>query len=233
MEQEVTPKNFGRIAAQTAKQVVIQRIREAEREMIFDEYVDREDDIITGIVQRFDQKNIIVDLGKTEAVLLPTEQMENDSYQPGERIKAYITEVRRTTKGPQIFISRTHPGLLKRLFELEVPEIFDGTVEIKSVAREAGQRSKLAVHAKNKDVDPVGACVGPKGARVQAIVNELRGEKIDIVKWDEDPEIFVANSLSPAKVVSVTLLKEQKVASVIVPDYQLSLAIGKRDKMPV
>ncbi|HZK23852.1 MAG TPA: transcription termination factor NusA [Oscillospiraceae bacterium] len=227
VEREVTPKNFGRIAAQTAKQVVIQRIREAEREMVFDEYVDREEDIITGIVQRIEQKNIIVDLGKTEAVLLPTEQISSDDYQPGERLKAYITEVRRTTKGPQIFISRTHPGLLKRLFELEVPEIFDGTVEIKSVAREAGHRSKLAVYAKNTDVDPVGACVGPKGVRVQAIVNELRGEKIDIVKWDEEPQLFVANSLSPAKVVSVTLHKDQKVANVIVPDYQLSLAIGK------
>ncbi|HHU29524.1 MAG TPA: transcription termination/antitermination protein NusA [Firmicutes bacterium] len=227
VEKEVTPKNFGRIAAQTAKQVVIQRIREAEREMVFDEFSDREEDIITGIVQRIDQKNIIVDLGKTEAVLLPAEQMPGDDYRQGARIKAYITEVRKTTKGPQIFISRTHPGLLKRLFELEVPEIYDGTVEIKSVAREAGSRSKLAVHSNNKDVDPVGACVGPKGARVQAIVNELRGEKIDIVKWDEDPEVYVANSLSPAKVVSVSLQTDQKIASVVVPDYQLSLAIGK------
>jgi N utilization substance protein A len=227
VEKEVTPKNFGRIAAQTAKQVVIQRIREAEREMVFDEFSDREEDIITGIVQRIDQKNIIVDLGKTEAVLLPAEQMPGDDYRQGARIKAYITEVRKTTKGPQIFISRTHPGLLKRLFELEVPEIYDGTVEIKSVAREAGSRSKLAVHSNNKDVDPVGACVGPKGSRVQAIVNELRGEKIDIVKWDEDPEDYVANSLSPAKVVSVSLQTDQKIASVVVPDYQLSLAIGK------
>jgi transcription termination/antitermination protein NusA len=227
VEKEVTPKNFGRIAAQTAKQVVIQRIREAERELVFDEYIDREEDIITAIVQRVEQKNIIVDLGKTEAVLAATEQMANDEYKQGERIKAFITEVRRTTKGPQIFISRTHPGLLKRLFELEVPEIYDGTVEVKSVAREAGYRSKLAVYSKNKDVDPVGACVGPKGARVQSIVNELRGEKIDIVKWDENPEIFVANALSPAKVVTVRLHEDQKVAGVIVPDYQLSLAIGK------
>ena len=158
VEREVTPKNFGRIAAQTAKQVVIQRIREAEREMVFDEFVDRENDIITGIVQRLEQKNVIVDLGRTEAVLLPTEQMPNDNYQQGERIKTYITEVRRTTKGPQILISRTHPGLLKRLFELEVPEIYDGTVELKSVAREAGYRSKLAVYSANQDVDPVGAC---------------------------------------------------------------------------
>ena len=227
VEKEVTPKNFGRIAAQTAKQVVIQRIREAERENVFDEYTDREEDIITGIVQRIEQKNVVVDLGKAEAVILPAEQMPNDEYRQSERIKAYITEVRRTTKGPQIFISRTHPGLLKRLFELEVPEIFDGTVEIKAVAREAGYRSKLAVHSKNKDVDPVGACVGPKGARVQAIVTELQGEKIDIVKWDEEPDKFVAHALSPAKVVSVNLHGDQKVASVIVPDYQLSLAIGK------
>ncbi|MFW0861155.1 MAG: transcription termination factor NusA [Dethiobacter sp.] len=227
VEKEVTPKNFGRIAAQTAKQVVIQRIREAEREMVFDEYIDREEDIITGIVQRIEQKNVIVDLGKAEAVLSATEQMPSDEYKQGERIKAYINEVRKTTKGPQIFISRTHPGLLKRLFELEVPEIFDGTVEIKAVAREAGYRSKLAVYSKNRNVDPVGACVGPKGARVQAIVDELRGEKVDIVKWDENPEIFVANALSPAKVVLVLLQSAQKVANVIVPDYQLSLAIGK------
>ena len=227
VEKEVTPKDFGRIAAQTAKQVVIQRIREAEREIVFDEYIDREEDIITGIIQRIEQKNVIMDLGKTEAVLLPTEQMPSDDYRQRERVKAYITEVKKTSKGPQIFVSRTHPGLLKRLFELEVPEIFDGTVEIKSVAREAGFRSKLAVSSKNKDVDPVGACVGPKGARVQAIVTELRGEKIDIVKWDDDPVIFVANALSPAKVVSVTLRNDPKVASVVVPDYQLSLAIGK------
>lgn len=227
VEKEVTPKNFGRIAAQTAKQVVIQRIREAEREMVFDEYIDREDDIITGIVQRVDQKNVIVDLGKAEAILLPGEQMPGDEYKTGERIKVYITEVRKTSKGPQIFISRTHPGLLKRLFELEVPEIYDGTVEVKSVAREAGFRSKIAVYSRNKDVDPVGACVGPKGARVQTVVNELKGEKIDIVKWDEAPDVFVANALSPAKVLAVNLNEAEKIAGVIVPDYQLSLAIGK------
>lgn len=227
LEKEVTPKNFGRIAAQTAKQVVIQRIREAERELVFDEYIDREDDIITGIIQRVEQKNIIIDLGKAEAVLLPAEQMPSDEYKQGERVKAYITEVKRTTKGPQIYVSRSHPGLLKRLFELEVPEIYDGTVEIKSVAREAGYRSKLAVYSRNKDVDPVGACVGPRGARVQTIVTELRGEKIDIVKWDESADNFVANSLSPAKVVSVRLQDNQKVANVVVPDYQLSLAIGR------
>ncbi len=227
LEREVTPKNFGRIAAQTAKQVVIQRIREAERELIYEEYVDRQQDIITGIVQRYEQRNVIVDLGRAEAILGPSEQISADNYKQGERIKAYINEVKKTTKGPQIMLSRTHPGLLKRLFELEVPEIYDGIVEIKGVSREAGQRSKLAVHSRNPDVDPVGACVGPKGARVQMVVNELRGEKIDIVKWDENPEIYVANALSPAKVVSVTIKEDSKIASVVVPDYQLSLAIGK------
>ncbi len=227
VEKEVTPKNFGRIAAQTAKQVVIQRIREAERELIYEDYVDRQQDIITGKIHRFDQKNVIIDLGRSEAVLPANEQMATDTYKQGERIKAYISEVKKTTKGPQIILSRTHPGLLKRLFELEVPEIFNGIVEIKGIAREAGQRSKIAVYSRNPDVDPVGACVGPKGARVQMVVNELRGEKIDIVKWDADAKIFVANALSPAKVVSVTINEDTKVANIVVPDYQLSLAIGK------
>ncbi len=227
VEKEVTPKNFGRIAAQTAKQVVIQRIREAERELIYEDYSDREQDIITGVVQRFEQRNVIIDLGRTEAVLPPSEQMSADLYKQGERIKAFIGEVKKTTKGPQIIVSRTNPGLLKRLFELEVPEIYDGVVEIKGVSREAGQRSKLAVYSRNADVDPIGACVGPKGARVQMVVNELKGEKIDIVRWDENPEVYVANSLSPAKVVSVNIKEEEKKAKVIVPDYQLSLAIGK------
>ncbi len=227
IEMEVTPKNFGRIAAQTAKQVVIQRIREAEREIIYREYVDREDDIVTGIVQRTDQKNIIIDLGKAEAVLSPSEQMPNETYKQGDRIKTYVVEVKKTTKGPQIMVSRTHPGLLKRLFELEVPEIFDGTVEIKSVSREAGYRSKAAVYSSNPEVDPVGSCVGPKGVRVQTIVSELKGEKIDIIKWSEDPKEFVSNSLSPAKVTSVEIHEDKKIAGVVVPDYQLSLAIGK------
>lgn len=227
VEMEVTPKNFGRIAAQTAKQVVIQRIREAEREIIYKEYVDREDDIVTGIVQRTDQKNIIIDLGKAEAVLAPSEQMPNETYKQGDRIKTYVVEVKKTTKGPQILVSRTHPGLLKRLFELEVPEIYDGTVEIKSVAREAGHRSKAAVYSRNSEVDPVGSCVGPKGVRVQTIVSELKGEKIDIIKWSEDPREFVSNSLSPAKVSSVEINEDKKIAGVVVPDYQLSLAIGK------
>jgi len=228
VELEVTPKDFGRIAAQTAKQVVTQRVREAERGIIYEEFVDREDDIITGIVQRQDGRFIYVSLGKTEALLPANEQMPNERYVHNDRIKVYITKVEKTTKGPQIFVSRTHPGLLKRLFELEVPEIYDGTVEIKSVAREAGDRSKISVHSDNQEVDPVGACVGPKGARVQAIVNELKGEKIDIVKWSKDPVEFVANALSPSKVLDVIVDEEEKATTVIVPDYQLSLAIGKR-----
>lgn len=227
VDMEVTPKNFGRIAAQTAKQVVIQRIREAEREIIYREYVDREDDIVTGIVQRADQKNVIIDLGKAEAVLAPSEQMSNEVYKQGDRIKTYVVEVKKTTKGPQILVSRTHPGLLKRLFELEVPEIYDGTVEIKAVAREAGHRSKAAVFSRNSEVDPVGSCVGPKGVRVQTIVSELKGEKIDIIKWSEDPKEFVSNALSPAKVTLVEINEDKKIAGVVVPDYQLSLAIGK------
>ncbi|WP_078430734.1 transcription termination factor NusA [Alkalihalobacterium alkalinitrilicum] len=228
VEIEVTPKNFGRIAAQTAKQVVTQRVREAERGIIYSDFIDREEDIITGIVQRQDSRFIYVDLGKVEAILPVNEQMPNESYRHNDRIKAFITKVEKTTKGPQIMISRTHPGLLKRLFELEVPEIYDGTVEVKSVAREAGDRSKIAVYAENPEVDPVGACVGPKGQRVQTIVNELKGEKIDIVRWSEDPVEYVANALSPSKVVQVQVNEEEKMTRVIVPDYQLSLAIGKR-----
>ncbi|OLN22754.1 transcription termination/antitermination protein NusA [Domibacillus antri] len=228
VEMEVTPKDFGRIAAQAAKQVVTQRVREAERGIIYSEFIDREEDIMTGIVQRQDARFIYVSLGKIEALLPQSEQMPNETYKPHDRIKVFITKVERTTKGPQIFVSRTHPGLLKRLFEIEVPEIFDGTVEIRSVSREAGDRSKISVHAENPEVDPVGACVGPKGNRVQAIVNELKGEKIDIVKWSEDPVVFVANALSPAKVVEVSVDEENKATTVIVPDYQLSLAIGKR-----
>ncbi|MDR4886459.1 transcription termination factor NusA [Fredinandcohnia sp. QZ13] len=228
VEIEVTPKDFGRIAAQTAKQVVTQRVREAERGVIYSEFIDREEDIMTGIVQRLDSKFIYVSLGKIEALLPVNEQMPNEHYKPHDRIKVYITKVERTTKGPQIFVSRTHPGLLKRLFEIEVPEIYDGTVEIKSVAREAGDRSKISVHSDNSEVDPVGSCVGPKGQRVQAIVNELKGEKIDIVKWSDDPVVFVANALSPSKVLDVIVNEEEKATTVIVPDYQLSLAIGKR-----
>ncbi|PLT34175.1 transcription termination factor NusA [Bacillus sp. V5-8f] len=228
VEMEVTPKDFGRIAAQTAKQVVTQRVREAERGIIYSEFIDREEDIMTGIVQRQDSRFIYVSLGKIEALLPAGEQMPNEQYKPHDRIKVYITKVEKTSKGPQIFVSRTHPGLLKRLFEIEVPEIFDGTVEIKSVAREAGDRSKISVHSDNEEVDPVGSCVGQKGQRVQAIVNELKGEKIDIVKWSEDPVVFVANALSPSKVLEVIVQEEDKATTVIVPDYQLSLAIGKR-----
>ncbi|MGG7618890.1 transcription termination factor NusA [Bacillus coreaensis] len=228
VELEVTPKDFGRIAAQTAKQVVTQRVREAERGIIYSEFIDREEDIMTGIVQRLDSKFIYVSLGKIEAILPANEQMPNERYKPHDRIKVFITKVEKTTKGPQIFVSRTHPGLLKRLFEIEVPEIYDGTVEIKSVSREAGDRSKISVHSDNPEVDPVGACVGPKGARVQAIVNELKGEKIDIVKWSDDPFVFVANALSPSKVLDVIVNEQDKATTVVVPDYQLSLAIGKR-----
>lgn len=227
VENEETPRNFGRIAAQTAKQVVVQRIREAERNIIFEEFANREGDILNGIVQRVENKNIFIELGKTEAILTPTEQMPGEEYRHGDRLKSYIVEVRKTTKGPQIMVSRTHPGLLKRLLELEVPELQEGVVELKSIAREAGYRSKIAVYSKDENVDPVGACVGPKGMRVQNIVSELNGEKIDIVKWNQDASKYVASSLSPAKVVAVEVWEDEKVARVIVPDYQLSLAIGK------
>lgn len=227
IEIEVTPANFGRIAAQTAKQVVVQRIREAERGIIYEEFQSRESDIITGIVQRVENRNVYIDLGKTEAILTPAEQIPTEAYEHGDRIKAYIVEVKKTNKGPQIVVSRTHPGLLKRLFELEVPEIQEGIVEIMSVAREPGNRSKIAVYSKDENVDPVGSCVGHRGLRVQAIVDELGSEKIDIIKWSEEPAKLIANALSPAKVVSVAINEEEKVSRVIVPDYQLSLAIGK------
>ena len=210
VELEVTPKDFGRIAAQTAKQVVTQRVREAERGVIYSEFIDREEDIMVGIVQRQDARFIYVSLGKVEALLPVGEQMPNEHYKPHDRIRVYITKVEKTTKGPQIFVSRTHPGLLKRLFELEVPEIYDGTVEIRSVAREAGDRSKISVHSDNADVDPVGSCVGPKGQRVQQIVNELKGEKIDIVRWSNDPVEYVANALSPSQVVEVRVNEEEQ-----------------------
>ncbi|RFA37744.1 transcription termination/antitermination protein NusA [Virgibacillus dokdonensis] len=228
VEVEVTPKDFGRIAAQAAKQVVTQRVREAERGVIFSEYSDREDDVMTGIIQRKDPRYVYVHLGKVEAKLPEAEQMPTEEYHVHDRIKVYITKVENTSKGPQIYISRSHPGLLKRLFEMEVPEIYDGIVEIKSVAREAGDRSKISVHAPDPDIDPVGSCVGQKGQRVQAIVNELKGEKIDIVQWSEDPVVYVSNALSPSKVLTVLVNEEEKSTTVVVPDYQLSLAIGKR-----
>jgi N utilization substance protein A len=224
---EVTPRKFGRVAAQAAKQVVIQRIKEAERSIIYNEFITKEYDIITGTVIRKDKGNVFVDLGKLEAVLGPNEQMHNEEYTFNSKLKLYIVEVKNTTKGAQIVVSRTHPGLVKRLFELEVPEIYDGVVEIKSIAREAGSRTKIAVFSNDETVDPMGACVGPKGVRVQSIVNELKNEKIDIIKWSKLPEEYIANALSPAKVLDVTLDEEQKSAKIVVDDSQLSLAIGK------
>lgn len=227
VETAVTPRDFGRIAAQTAKQVVVQKIREAERGIIYEEFSSKEGDILTGIVERQEQKNVLIDLGRVEAVLAPQEQMRGEVYEPGARIKVYVVEVKKTSKGPRVLVSRTHPGLLKRLLELEVPEVYEGVVEIKSIAREAGTRSKVAVVSRDENVDPVGACVGPRGMRIQAIVQELKGEKIDIIQWDEDPRRFVGNALSPAKVLAVHVNEETRVATVVVPDYQLSLAIGK------
>jgi len=227
VEYQVTPRDFGRIAAQTAKQVVVQRIREAERGMIFDDYITRQGEIITGTVQRISNETIFVNMGKAEGILAATERVPGETYRINERIKVFIMDVKKTTKGPQVFLSRSHPGLVKRLFELEVPEIEEGEVEIKSIAREAGSRTKIAVWSNDPDVDAVGACVGMNGARVNAIVSELRGEKIDIINWSEEPEVLIENALSPAKVVSVYVTPDEKSASVVVPDYQLSLAIGK------
>ncbi|SHF32153.1 NusA antitermination factor [Seinonella peptonophila] len=227
VEIEVTPADFGRIAAQTAKQVVTQRIREAERSIVYQDFIDREEDIVTGIIQRVDSRYYYVDLGRVEALLPISETLPGERFRHSDRVKTYITKVEKSTKGPQIFLSRTHPGLLKRLFELEVPEIYDGVVEIRSVSREAGYRSKVAVHSRDENVDAVGACVGPRGVRVQTIVNELCGEKIDIVRWSDNIEEWIANSLSPSKVISVTIYEDEKMAQVIVPDHQLSLAIGK------
>ncbi|AEW05396.1 NusA antitermination factor [Sulfobacillus acidophilus DSM 10332] len=227
VEFEITPKNFGRIAAQTAKQVIVQRIREAERGMIYDEYSNREGDIVTGVVQRVERGLVFIDLGRTEAILMPNEQVPGEILRPHERVKLYVVEVKKTTKGPQVYLSRSHPGLVRRLFELEVPEIHEGIVEIKGIAREAGARTKIAVWSDDPDVDPVGACVGNKGQRVQSIVNELRGEKLDIIAWDPDPAVLVANALSPARVVDVTIEPDTRSARVVVPDNQLSLGIGK------
>ena len=224
---EVTPKNFGRVAAQLAKGEVTQRIREAERSIIYGEYKEKEYDIITGTVLREDKGNVFVNIGKLETAIGPNEQIPREKYKFNEKIKLYVVEVKNTSKGAQIIVSRTHPGLVKRLFELEVPEIYEGVVEIKSISREAGSRSKIAVVSHDENVDPMGACVGPKGARVQNIVNELKGEKIDIIKWSKNPEEFIENSLSPAKVLSVTVDEDKKSAKVIVDDSQLSLAIGK------
>jgi len=227
VDLEVTPKNFGRVAAQLAKGVVTQRIREAERSIIYQEYKEQEYDIITGTVLRKDKGNVFVNIGKLETVIGPNEQIPREDYKFNEKIKLYVVEVKNTPKGAQVVVSRTHPGLVKRLFELEVPEIYEGVVEIKSISREAGSRSKIAVISHDENVDPMGSCVGPKGTRVQNIVNELKGEKIDIIKWSKNPEEFIASSLSPAKVMDVSIDEETKSAKVIVDDNQLSLAIGK------
>src|SRR6184192_2104661 len=226
--EDVTPENFGRIAAQTAKQVILQRIREAEREMMYDEYIDRVSEVVTGIVQQAgDRNNVLVDLGKVEALLPRSEQVDGERYEQGSRIKAVITEVRSGTKGPQVILSRRDPELIKTLFELEVPEIADGLVDIRAVAREPGYRSKIAVESHAQGVDPVGACVGPRGSRVRMVVSELRGEKIDIIPWNNEPARFVAKALSPARVREVYIDDESRDATVIVPDDQLALAIGK------
>lgn len=227
-EEDVTPKDFGRVGAQAAKQAVMQRLRDAEREILYDEFIDKEEDIMTGIIDRVDHRYVYVNLGRTEAVLSEAERSPNESYIPNERIKVYVNKVEQTTKGPQIYVSRSHPGLLKRLFEEEVPEIYDGTVVIKSVAREAGDRSKISVYSENDDIDAVGACVGAKGVRVEAIVEEFGGEKIDIVQWNENPKVFVKNALSPSQVLEVIVDEDNQSTTVVVPDYQLSLAIGKR-----
>ncbi|MDF3003439.1 MAG: nusA [Bacillota bacterium] len=227
IEKQVTPRDFGRIAAQTAKQVVVQRIREAERGIIYDDYSNRQSEIVNGIIQRVSNDTVFINMGKTEGILAATEQVPGEKYLINSRIKVYIMDVKKTTKGPQVYLSRSHPGLVKRLFELEVPEIQDGIVEIKSISREAGSRTKMAVYTADENVDPVGACVGSRGTRVQTIVDELFGEKIDIINWSENPEKLISSALSPAKVEKVIVNEEGKSATVIVPDYQLSLAIGK------
>ena len=224
---EVISKDFGRIATQNAKNVILQKIREEERKVLFDEYYSKEKDIVTGIVQRYVGRNVSINLGKVDAMLTENEQVKGEIFKPTERIKLYILEVKSTSKGPKILVSRTHPELVKRLFESEVTEVRDGIVEIKAIAREAGSRTKIAVWSNDADVDPVGACVGMNGARVNAIVSELRGEKIDIITWNENPAMLIENALSPAKVISVIADADEKSAKVVVPDYQLSLAIGK------
>lgn len=223
----ITPKNFGRISAQTAKQVVLQKIREAEREILFNQYITKEKDIVTGIIQRKERKNVMIALGKLEAILSPNEQMLGEEYNFNERIKVYVLEIKQTTKGPQVYVSRTHPELVKRLFEQEVPEVHDGLVEIRSISREAGSRTKIAVYSKDPNVDAVGACVGQSGARVNVVVSELKGEKIDIINWSDNPKEFIAAALSPSKVLAVVVNENESSAKIVVPDHQLSLAIGK------
>ncbi len=227
IEEEITPQSFGRIAAQIAKQVVMQRIREAERGVIFEEYIEKEDEVLTAIVQRVEKNNVFVELGRTEGLLSANDMIPNERYNVNDRIKVYVLEVKRTNKGPQVIVSRTHSGLVKRLFELEVPEIQEGIVQIKSVSREPGFRTKIAVASNDYQVDPVGACVGQRGVRVENIVQELNGEKIDIIKWSQEPGEFIANALGPARVIMVQINEEEKSSKVVVPDNQLSLAIGK------
>ncbi len=224
---ELSIEKTGRIAAQTAKQVVLQRLREAERELVYEEYADKEGDVVTATVQRSDSYQVTLDLGRTDAIMLPVDQVMTERYRPGQKLKVFLSEVRRSSRGPEILVSRTNKDLLKRLFEIEVPEINNGVVEIKAVAREAGSRSKVAVHSRQDGVDPVGSCVGLRGIRIQNIVNELQGEKIDVVQWHQDPEVFLANALSPCPVTRVELAQDNTVATVVVPDNQLSLAIGK------
>ena len=227
IEYQVTPQDFGRIAAQTAKQVVVQRIREAERGMIYDEYVGRAGEVVTGVVQRISNNTVFINMGRAEGILSANEQIPGERFRVNDRIKVYVMDVKRTSKGPQVFLSRTHPGLVKRLFELEVPEIQEGLIEIKNVAREAGSRSKIAVCTYDENIDPIGSCVGPRGQRVQAVVDELGGEKIDIINYSDDPGKMISAALSPSKVEMVLINEEEKSAMVVVPDYQLSLAIGK------
>ncbi len=228
VEVEITPSDFGRISAQTAKQVIIQKLREAEREIIYTEYSDRQGEIVSGIVQKVDKNIVIVDLGRLEGIMTATEQIPGETYAVNDKIKAYVVEVQKNNKGvPQMIISRTHPGFVRRLFELEIPEIYEGLIEIKSIVREPGSRTKIAVYSKDMNIDPVGSCVGPRGIRIQNILNELKEEKIDVVEWSEDPVQYIASALSPATVLAVDVDTENMTSKVVVPDNQLSLAIGK------
>ncbi len=228
VEVEITPKDFGRISAQTAKQVIVQKIREAEREIVFSEYADRQGEIVSGLIQRVEKNIMIVDLGRIEGIMTTNEQIAGEEYQVNDKIKAYVLEIQKNAKGiPQMLISRTHPGFVRRLFELEIPEIYEGLIEIKNIVREAGSRTKIAVYSKDMNIDPVGSCVGPRGIRIQNILNELRDEKIDVVEWSEDPVQFIASALSPATVLAVDVNEAEMTSKVVVPDSQLSLAIGK------
>ncbi len=227
IEEQVKPSGFGRIAAQTAKQVIVQKIREAERGGIYNEYIEKENEILTALVQRIEEKKVYVELGRTDGVIEPAQQMPGETLNPNDRVKVYVLEVSKTSRGPQILVSRTHSGLVKRLFEFEVPEIESGVVQIKSIAREAGSRTKMAVFSTDPSIDPVGACVGPRGMRVENVVAELKVEKIDIIRWSADPAEYIANALNPARVLSVTVNEKEKAARIVVPDNQLSLAIGK------